>query len=178
MRIRAATPADAEEIAGVHISAWRGAYAGILPDAVLANLSQEHRAEQWAVVLREPASSVLVLDDGTRLRGVAYLKPVPDDDALDHGELDSLNLHPDVWRQGWGRRLFAAALEVAHQRGFGLLTLWVYADNHRARRFYEAMGLTHDGTSEPHPRFGVLVLRYRGTVAGALARAGTPRTAS
>ena len=33
--IRFATPRDTGEIAEIHVAAWRAAYAGILPDAVL-----------------------------------------------------------------------------------------------------------------------------------------------
>ena len=35
--IRPATPADAAEIARVHVASWRETYAGVLPGAVLAS---------------------------------------------------------------------------------------------------------------------------------------------
>ena len=52
--IRRATVDDADAIATVHIASWRGAYAGIVPDAFLASLDVAARAESITGV-RRPA---------------------------------------------------------------------------------------------------------------------------
>ena len=48
------------------------------------------------------------------------------------------------------------------RRGFQIATLWVFAGNEQARRFYEAMGYTADG-GRKELDFGVPleVVRYR-----------------
>ncbi len=46
VRIRPATPKDAQGIAWVHVETWRAAYAGLIPANVLAQLSVEQDAQQ------------------------------------------------------------------------------------------------------------------------------------
>jgi RimJ/RimL family protein N-acetyltransferase len=62
-----------------------------------------------------------------------------------------------------------AAIEFAQSSGFSELILWVLERNARARRFYEAAGLSPDGVSksEMHPVVPVLLeeVRYRRTLA-------------
>ena len=45
--LRPATEADAANLAQVHVQAWREAYAGMIPDAVLAALNPAQRAAMW-----------------------------------------------------------------------------------------------------------------------------------
>ena len=47
MLVRPARPDDAADIAAVHVAAWQGAYAGILPDAYLAGMSQRRQAAYY-----------------------------------------------------------------------------------------------------------------------------------
>ncbi|MDQ2669454.1 MAG: GNAT family N-acetyltransferase [Gemmatimonadota bacterium] len=146
------------------MAAWRTAYRGILADAVLAALSTADRAERWRQILSDPDASVLVLEPEHvgGVLGFAYLRSAPYADGREDrtGEIDSFNLDPAVWGRGAGRRLLAAIIEEARRRSFEDLTLWVFDANHRARRFYEAAGLTFDGTTVSHPRFKVPLLRY------------------
>ena len=50
--VRAATPADAAAIAGVHVRSWQAAYRGIVPDEVLDGLSLPDREQRWRSILR------------------------------------------------------------------------------------------------------------------------------
>ena len=52
-------------------------------------------------------------------------------------------MDPDEWGTGTANRLIAAALAALPD---GTVRLWVLADNHRARRFYERHGFAADGT--------------------------------
>jgi len=45
--IRSATASDAPAIGHVHVESWRSTYRGLMPDAVLVNLSAEQRATFW-----------------------------------------------------------------------------------------------------------------------------------
>ena len=47
IEIRRARSGDAPGIGAVHVSAWRSAYAGILPDAYLARLSVARQAHYY-----------------------------------------------------------------------------------------------------------------------------------
>ena len=40
-------PGDARGIARVHVETWRSAYAGILPDRVIVQMSVDDKAAAW-----------------------------------------------------------------------------------------------------------------------------------
>ena len=58
MNIRLATIADAQAIAKVHVDSWRTTYKGIVPDDVLANLSNSQRTEKWHSMLSNPRDKI------------------------------------------------------------------------------------------------------------------------
>jgi hypothetical protein len=53
-RIRDAVDADADQVAAVHVSSWKGAYRGMLPDEYLDALKPEDRVEWWRSRLADP----------------------------------------------------------------------------------------------------------------------------
>jgi hypothetical protein len=52
--LRDATVADARSIAEVVVAAWRWAYRGLMPDAVLDGLSIDEREAMWREGLTDP----------------------------------------------------------------------------------------------------------------------------
>src|SRR5262249_43628223 len=68
-RIRRAIPGDARGIARVHVETWRSAYAGILPDQVIVQMSVDDKAAAWRrLIQRQDAVEAVVvaeIDDGT-----------------------------------------------------------------------------------------------------------------
>lgn len=167
MHIRAAETADAAGIAAVHVDSWRGAYRGLLPDAVLDDLDVERRTAGWTRLLGEPAprSAVLVAENPAgRLTGFVHLVPTRDDDGDDRtAEITSIYARPSAWGAGTGRSLMSAAVDAAREAGFTALTLWVLRDNDKARRFYELAGWHTDGATKDDVVAGTRVteVRYR-----------------
>ena len=51
MNIRPARPDDADAIARINVETWRDAYAGILPDRVLVNVSISREKGGWSSVI-------------------------------------------------------------------------------------------------------------------------------
>ncbi len=51
--IRKAEPADAPEIAEVHMSAWLGAYSGIIPHRALSSMVNRRGAAWWERAIRK-----------------------------------------------------------------------------------------------------------------------------
>ena len=64
IRFRQATPADADALGHAHVEAWREAYAGLVPDAVLAALDPQVRAAMWRDVLAKGGAVHLAERDG------------------------------------------------------------------------------------------------------------------
>ncbi|MCL4528655.1 MAG: GNAT family N-acetyltransferase, partial [Chloroflexi bacterium] len=71
--IRPAVPNDVDAIARVHIDSWLTTYRGLIPDAVLDNLSFERRRDWWqGIVSGLQKIDVVVVDDDGQVAGFAY----------------------------------------------------------------------------------------------------------
>jgi ribosomal protein S18 acetylase RimI-like enzyme len=147
--VRAARPADAREIATVHVATWQHAYAGLLPDDLLAGLDVNQRAENWHRRITDPPGRgfVLVYEQLGHIRGFLHAGPSRDGDA--GGEVYAIYVDPACQGQGAGTRLLAAAARALAEAGFAEASLWVLAGNHRSRRYYESCGWRGDGTERP-----------------------------
>ena len=142
--IRAATPADAPGVARVHVATWRAAYAGLVPDAVLAALSVPAAAAKWEGHLADPAVRTWVAVAGGEVTAFASAGPSRDADTPDAGEVYAVYVQPGAQRAGLGRSLLGTALAWLGPRE---VTLWVLTGNAAARAFYEACGWRPDGAA-------------------------------
>jgi GNAT superfamily N-acetyltransferase len=173
--IRAASAADAAQIAAVQRAGWFAAYSGIIPAAIIdrattpdggARVRQTFRTRPWQRMI------VAVADRGdprreppageTQAGVVGYASYGPETDVLSApwphprtpdgeqgrtGELYALYVSPAWWSTGTGRALMERVLTRAATAGYETVVLWVLRDNVRARRFYERAGFAPDGAS-------------------------------
>jgi GNAT superfamily N-acetyltransferase len=146
-RIRRAAPADARAIARVHVESWRTAYAGILPDRVLVQMSAEQKTAAWRreIETRGKSQAVLVaeLADGT-VAGFASCASGGGALSGFDGEIHMLYVLPDWQEQGLGRALLCGCLELLGKAGCRSAMVWALAGN-PSRFFYEAMGAVRVG---------------------------------
>ena len=54
------------------------------------------------------------------------------------------------WRKGYGSKMMDVVLHDIAAAGYSKVMLWVFEDNARARRFYEAHGFTTSGKAKPN----------------------------
>lgn len=162
--IRPATPADAAQIAAVHIASWREAYDGVVPEDFLAGLDAADRAEVWRQTLErvDRGQSVWVAEDEGRVVGFAHLGPSRDEDAeRSTMEIYSIYLEPHAWGRGIARELMRTVLAAVPVGA--TVTLWALDTNDRARHFYRRNGFAPDGV-EKMEEFGgehLREIRYR-----------------
>lgn len=180
MEIRRAARADASAIATVHVRSWQAAYAGLLPQRYLDDLDPRRQLPQWEAVLDAtdwPGHGTFVLcrDAGESLgagesapgtvAGFATISPSRDHDRnpVEVGELQTLYLHPSVWRRGGGSALLKAVQQEFIEAGFHSASAWVLETNVGARHFYGGHGWRFDGTTKPHDwgTFVVTDVRYQ-----------------
>jgi ribosomal protein S18 acetylase RimI-like enzyme len=156
--IRRATSDDAFAIAEVHHRTWQVAYRGIVDDEFLDNMVIEHREQRWRTALESQTQSsitlVAVSDDATVQGHVSVGSTRDDDTTRDDGadagnawEIYSIYVDPGQQHRGLGAELLKAALVVVPPET-RRITLWVLADNHDARAFYEAQGFGADGGAQ------------------------------
>lgn len=151
--IRRARPADAAAIGAAHVAIWRTAYAGVLPDEYLANLSAVRHAAGYQRAISDRRQGHAVFVAVAHGADAPLGAPVPEGgavigfvsggrarrDALGEGEVETLYLLDDYRDRGVGRRLMRAM--AAHLAAVGCRSamLWVLKDN-PTRWFYQRLG--------------------------------------
>jgi len=146
--VRIARSSDAPAVGLVQSVVWRGAYAGVLAEDVVAQFEPRAFASAWRSSLGDAPSGdhlLLVACAGEQVVGFAAVGPSPDPDGEGASELLVLGVHPDARRQGHGSRLLNAAVDTARGRGAAALTAWVLADDSATQGFLSAAGLEPDG---------------------------------
>ena len=166
VRVRAASRADAEDLASVHLESWRWAYRGLLPDGYLNRLREDELAARWwrRLAAIDGDESVRVVEHDGRVGGFVNFGPRRDDPTwLGYsGEIYMLYLSPELVGHGLGQELLEQAFDELARGHCHWVVVWVLAKNQRARRFYERAGMQLDGARRWDP-FGdrsVPVVRY------------------
>lgn len=137
MLIRAAEEKDRLAIGRVYCETWQTAYRSLIPESFLLTLTAERCAPP-----NVPAGRAFVCESAGKLVGIVDFGASRDNPDSACGEIRSLYVLPDFWRQGIGKELFCAAKERLAQNGYHSIMLWTLADNLRANLFYRKMGMT------------------------------------
>ena len=149
IRIRRASRRDAAAIGRVHVETWQSAYAGLLPDAMLAGMSDVRQAAWWSRALADPgeARGIFVADDEDMgVVGFGSCGPVRDNarGAGRHREPGRRGLHALCRARLPEPRAWAAACSTpcsasSSADGCDTAVLWMLAAN-PTRFFYEGLG--------------------------------------
>jgi len=164
MKIRAATPQDADALAKVHIDSWRSAYRGLVPDSHLAKLDYAKRAQGFRKALTNHSEETYLAEKNGEVLGFLTVGGCRDDDVdrQETGEIWGIYLSAAHWRKGVGSSLCRYGERLLQSRGHTVLVLWVFKDNEQARGFYEAMAFQCDGASKMlRPGTPLEAIRYR-----------------
>lgn len=140
--IRIAQFEDSAAIAQVHVESWRTTYQTFVP--VEYHPSYDQRLHLWQQVLstssREKITLVAVNEQGQFVGFVNGGNRRKSDDLEYEVELTAIYLLEEAQGHGLGRRLVQAFVEHLLQMGYHSMLLWVFAQNHAACHFYEALG--------------------------------------
>jgi ribosomal protein S18 acetylase RimI-like enzyme len=148
--LRPLTDADIDAVAAMNVRTWQAGYAGIMPAEILDALDPAEFAEIRRARTAPPGAQTLVAEDGGTIVGFTSFGPHPRQHggaeyADGIGEIYAIYVAPERWGTGAGGALMAAARAALTAAGHSEMRLWVLAENHRARRFYERAGLVPDG---------------------------------
>ncbi|ESP87761.1 GNAT family N-acetyltransferase [Candidatus Halobonum tyrrellensis] len=161
--------ADARGIARVNALAWRDAYEGLVPAAVLDRLDpdpDEEAVDGWHEGLAANRRGVFVAverrdgSDDETVRGYADVRwgDAGTKAFVGEGEADlkAVYVDPDWWGEGVGTALLERVLDALPD-SVDTLRLEMLEGNEVGRRFYEARGFERTGTAshdiggESHP---------------------------
>lgn len=133
IRIRSATPQDADALAGVGYAAWKRGIGPLVEPAAAARVD----AALYAAFIRDNAAAILVAEraglnenEGAPL-GFA---------AIDEDYLSDLWVDPEHEGQGAGTALLSAAAEAVRAAGHAAIRLEVMTENTRALGLYRHLG--------------------------------------
>lgn len=65
-----------------------------------------------------------------------------------YAELICIHSLQNRWHMGYGSRMMEVVLRDAAAAGYEKIMLWVFEENTRARRFYEANGFALNGRTQ------------------------------
>lgn len=137
--IRKAEPDDADDIAEVHDSAWRNAYAGIIPHRALNRMIGRRGPKWWSHAIKRSAT-VLVAEIGGEVAGYATLGRNRARELKQQGEVYELYLRPEYQGIGLGSRLFLEARKMLASSGLKGVVVWALEENQNAVSFYDGAG--------------------------------------
>jgi GNAT superfamily N-acetyltransferase len=165
--VRRAVPADAHDVARVHVRSWQSAYRGLVAQEYLDSLEPEAWADRYTfgrMGFQLPSTQVAV--DGSTMCGLVTTGLCRDEDLSNFGEVMAIYVDPSYLRTGVGRLLMTAARNRLRRVGVTAAALWVLDGNVGARRFYERDGWTFDGTrrTSTYGDLPVDEVRYRRTL--------------
>jgi ribosomal protein S18 acetylase RimI-like enzyme len=139
VEVRLARPSDAAAIARIDVEAWRAAYAGILPQRLLIDMSERRRRAAWTATLqREPGLVVVGCDEFGGVAGFGSFGRRRDGDPAFAGEIFTLYVSPDRQNRGIGRALMHAMFERLLRLQLDSALVWVLRAN-PSRFFYERL---------------------------------------
>jgi len=160
--IRPATRSDLPAMARVFAAAWQTGYRDVVPADVLADMTEPAAIDLLAGGFDVAGLRAdVAVDPAGEIIGFTRYGPDADRPGPAHGYLAALYVHPSVGASGVGRALLDHALHALDEDGRDDVTLWVFAANTRARKFYERAGFRADGTTVTDARWRTPQLRYR-----------------
>ncbi len=152
--VRAARGEDAAAMARVQVQAWRTAYAGVLPQQALNELTSDEAEQQWRErwyqAITDPPGNrhrVLVAVEVDTVVGLAAHAPAGDEDRdpANESELLALHVDPAHTRTGHGSRLLNATVDYLRGDGTGAAVTWVFEGDTALRAFLDSAGWAPDG---------------------------------
>lgn len=146
VEVRVATADDAMAMAQAHVRSWQAGYRGLIAQDYLDGLRPAEWARRYSFDPERGGRHTLVAVDGDVLCGHVTFGRSRDDELADSAEVWALYVDPPRWGTGISSALMFAACARLTKAGHEHAFLWVLSANARARRFYERMGWSTDGS--------------------------------
>lgn len=143
LQIRKATLNDAEQIAKVHVAAWRMTYKGFLSESFLENVTPESRYILWNNNIEDSNKIILVLEKNSEIIGfIAGDSVKPGEYERYDGDLTALYFKKEEQGKGYGKQLLHELLKEFTKRGYQNCIVKVLKESN-SKYFYEKLGAVH-----------------------------------
>lgn len=141
---------DEATLAYIQTESWKAAFKDILDADVLQRCTQiDNVTAMYRRLLEQNIGNGYLLKVEGTPHCIAWWDAARESDMSGYAELLCIHSLPNRWRKGYGSKMMDAVLRDIAAAGYTKVMLWVFDDNIRARRFYEAQGFTTDGRAKP-----------------------------
>ncbi len=148
LTFRKAQPTDAERIAALVNSAYRGEHSkqGWTTEAELLDGSRTD-AQDVLQLINQSGSIILLCLQGAEIMGSVHIEQ-----ARDHADLGMFVVEPGLQGQGVGKRLLTLAEQTAQQEWAARkMVMYVITLRHELIAFYQRRGYRRTGALKPFP---------------------------
>ncbi|BCL69279.1 GNAT family N-acetyltransferase [Vibrio nigripulchritudo] len=144
--IRKALIADVKDIADIHVSSWKVAFEGQMPQGYIDEFTTSSREAEWFDIIEKQQEIVYVAQEDSKIMG--FLSFYISAESTQTIELSKLYLCPKVYQRGIGQKLMTHLEKMARGMNIKQLSLYVLDCNQNAINFYKKHGFEFDSGSE------------------------------
>ena len=132
--IQHARPENAAALAQIMIAAWRSGFRGILSDETIEKYTQfESCRDMFHQLLTSGVGTMYLARMDGHPTGLLFWLEEENHTA----RIEALLTCPEAWGKGVAAALITRCVTDAKAAGCTALQVWPFAENHRAKRFYE-----------------------------------------
>ena len=142
--VKNAQSADASTLARIMIAAWRSGFRGILSDETIEKYTQfEPCRDMFHQLLTSGVGTMYLARMDGQPMGLLYWLEEENRAA----RIEALLTCPEAWGKGVAAALITRCVTDAKAAGCTALQVWPFAENHRAKHFYEKHQFLPTGNS-------------------------------
>lgn len=142
-------PGDEEALAYIQTESWKAGFQGILsPDTLRRCTNTEQSTAMYRHLLEQNVGNGYLLKVENKPHCIAWWDAAREQNMPGYAELICIHSLQSQWRKGYGSKMLEAVLRDIAAAGYEKVMLWVFEENIRARRFYEAHGFTVNGKTQ------------------------------
>lgn len=142
---------DEAIFAYIQTESWKVAFKDILTEDILQSCTQIDKATaMYRRLLKDDVGNSYLLKVDGKPHCIAWWDKSREKDMPDYAELICIHSLQNQWRKGYGSKMMHAVLQDIKKAGYSKVMLWVFKENIRTRKFYEAWGFTTDEKAKPN----------------------------
>jgi ribosomal protein S18 acetylase RimI-like enzyme len=150
---------DEAAFAYVQTESWKAAFKSILPENVLKKYTDlDSVTAIYKRLIDAKKGNGYILEIDGKAHCIAYWDKAREADMPGVAEIICIHSLQSNWRKGYGSRMMDRLLDDIASAGYADVMLWVFVENERARKFYEAKGFVP--TEKIQPAFDAMEMCY------------------
>lgn len=150
VNIRRVKLGDEKSLAYIQTESWKEAFRDIVQADLLSKCTElGYVTAIYRKLLEEQKGNGYILELDGKPHCIAWWDVSREKDMQGYAELICIHSLKDNWHKGYGSMMMRRVLEDVKAAGYSKIMLWVFDNNVRAIKFYEAQGFVASGKKQP-----------------------------